>query len=176
MLYEERASDIEGIGCFALRYITAGTVVDHWTGERVSTADLLRIERDGLYHSSAAIGEDEHLLFKVVDPSEFGTDLAIGSGTRGFNHSCDSNLWLEAAFTVIARRDIGAGEELTIDYALFSAGPDWRMECNCGLPVCRRTVTGEDWRMSDVQRRYKGHFSPFINERIARLVSHDPKV
>ena len=45
------------------------------------------------------------------------------------------------------------------------------------LPVCRaptqyrrRIVTGDDWRREDVQERYRGHLSPFINRRIERLM------
>ena len=74
--------------------------------------------------------------------------------------------------TVGARRDIAAGEELTLDYALFSSAPEWRMECHCGSALCRRVVTGNDWRLPELQERYAGHFSPFINVRIAKL--HQP--
>jgi uncharacterized protein len=47
------------------------------------------------------------------------------------------------------------------------AGLAWSMACNCGSPHCRRIVTNEDWRRPDVQERYAGHFSPFLNHRIA---------
>jgi hypothetical protein len=40
--------------------------------------------------------------------------------------------------------------------------------CACGSPLCRRRVTGNDWRRTDLQQRHAGHFSPFINARIAR--------
>jgi hypothetical protein len=73
------------------------------------------------------------------------------------------------ARTVGARRDIAAGEELTLDYALFSVAPEWRMECHCGSSLCRGVVTGNDWRLAELQERYAGHFSPFINARIAKL-------
>jgi hypothetical protein len=87
----------------------------------------------------------------------------------GCNHSCDSNLWMQDAFTVCARQDIAAGEELTLDEALIGVDPDWSMEsCNCGSPYCRGHVTGNDWRPPELQKRYSGHFSPFINTLIAR--------
>lgn len=73
------------------------------------------------------------------------------------------------ARTVGARRDITASEELTLDYALFSVAPEWRMECHCGNAFCRGVVTGNDWRLPELQERYAGHFSPFINARIATL-------
>jgi hypothetical protein len=71
--------------------------------------------------------------------------------------------------TLVARRDIGAGEELTVDYALFTALPVAVIEgCRCGSPVCRGAVTGNDWRLPAVQERYRGHFSPFLDERIRK--------
>jgi uncharacterized protein len=70
----------------------------------------------------------------------------------------------------VARRPIAAGEELTIDYALFTASPDWSLSpCRCGLACCRQMITGSDWMRPDVQARYRGHFSPFLNRRIEAL-------
>ncbi len=73
--------------------------------------------------------------------------------------------------TLIARRDIQAGEELTADYAMWESGEDWVMhqECFCGSEHCRKVITGKDWRLKELQERYANHFSPFINERISRL-------
>jgi hypothetical protein len=187
--YESRPSPIEGNGCFATRAIAAGSVVDRFEGELVRLEDLHRIEAEGKYHSSLAIGEGRHLLLNVVDPAASPVALDVGSGVGGFNHSCDSNLWMlgstpaskfgasggagkveAAAVTVVARRDIAVGDELTLDEALISDDPSFRMgPCRCGASVCRGTVTGSDWRLPDVQQRYAGHFSPFLNERIERL-------
>jgi hypothetical protein len=73
--------------------------------------------------------------------------------------------------TLAARREIAEGEELTIDYAMFEASEDWvpQWECCCGSALCRGRFTGVDWRRRDLQERYEGHFSPFINERIDRM-------
>lgn len=64
-----------------------------------------------------------------------------------------------------------AGEELTIDYALFEGDEEdakpW--DCRCGSPRCRRRITARDWRLTELQERYRDHFSPFINRRIGRL-------
>jgi hypothetical protein len=43
------------------------------------------------------------------------------------NHSCDANLWMGDEVTVVARCDIAAGEELTQDYALYTASPTFSM-------------------------------------------------
>ena len=73
--------------------------------------------------------------------------------------------------TLVARRNIAVGEELTIDYAMSEGdeawGPPW--ECLCGSKLCRGRFTGKDWRLHALQERYRDHFSPFINVRIQRM-------
>ena len=33
-------------------------------------------------------------------------------------------------------------------------------------PRCRHHVTGDDWQLPELQTRYAGHFSPYIQRRI----------
>jgi len=90
------------------------------------------------------------------------------------NHSCDSNTWMKDAYTLVARRDIEVGEEITADYALWEADPDFisKWECHCGSPICRHKVTGKDWQLPEIQERYTGHFSPLINKKINTFNRH----
>lgn len=108
-------------------------------------------------HSSTAIDEGINLAQAADDPLQYG------------NHSCDPNLWMRDALTVVARRDIATGEELTIDYALLTAYEGWSMVCRCGAANCRRVITGRDWRDPVLQERYAGHWSPFLQRRIDAL-------
>jgi hypothetical protein len=87
------------------------------------------------------------------------------------NHSCDPNVLMQDEVTLIARQDIAAEEELTTDYALWEDDEQYvaAWECCCGSSLCRHRITGGDWRHPELQRRYEGHFSPFINERIKKL-------
>src|SRR3982751_2650038 len=57
------------------------------------------------------------------------------------NHSCDANLGVRGEITFVAMRDIAAGEELTHDWCTTDDG-DYTVECNCGAPKCRGTLTG----------------------------------
>jgi hypothetical protein len=149
---EVRPSRIDGHGLFARAPIRAGTVVSEAGGKALTDAQL-ETYKAGKY-SASAIDEGVNLLQDPNDP------LACG------NHSCDPNLWMVDEVTVAARRNIAEGEELTIDYALHSVQPSWSMACHCASPLCRRAVTGDDWRRPELQRRYAGHFSPFINRQI----------
>jgi uncharacterized protein len=144
------ASKIEGTGLFAGRAFAEGETVLVLGGTLVDDAELVHLRR----HSSLAVGEGINLLQAEDDPARYG------------NHSCEPNLWLADEVTVVTRRAVEAGEELTIDYATMTVVP-WQMECSCGAPSCRGVVTGEDWRRRDLQERYAGRFSPFINARVS---------
>jgi uncharacterized protein len=146
-------SPIEGLGLFARAAIEEGDVVVRLGGE-VLTDEEFRA-RDLEKYSALAIDDGLNLLIDNDSPTNFG------------NHSCDANLWMADEVTLIARRPIAAGEEVTVDYATHTADLAWSMTCSCGSPHCRRIVTNEDWRRPDVQERYAGHFSPFLNRRIA---------
>ena len=62
-------------------------------------------------------------------------------------------------------------EELTNDYATSTAEPAFTMNCACGSPLCRGTVTGDDWRRRELQRRYAGWFSRYLSDRIGSSAS-----
>ena len=158
--YDPRAvvqpSLIEGLGMFASQPTGEGEVVVRLGGTEMSEEQFRAYSASVARYNAVQIGEQTHL---VDVPSAIG----------GMNHSCDANLWLADEATVVARRDIAPGEELTQDYALYTTSPTWRIApCRCGAPDCRGVVTGDDWRLPAVQARYRDHFSPFLNERIRR--------
>lgn len=160
---ELRESPTHGIGSFASAPVQCGEVVEAVGGVVMTEEEFRAFQREVVRYNAIQIGEGLHL----VELAEVTERQAGGS----LNHSCDSNLWMADEVTLVARRDIAAGEELTIDYALFTAQPGWTLDqaCQCGEPACRHVITGNDWRLPEVQRRYYPHFSPFLNRRIEQL-------
>jgi hypothetical protein len=163
---EIRLSSIQGGGMFAHAPFQPGETVAIVGGTPMTGAEFAAYRTGVERWNAHQIGEDLHLVDLIQTP-----DVVKGS----LNHSCDSNLWMGDEVTIIARRAISAGEELALDYALTTTQPDWALDqpCQCGSPVCRGTVTGNDWRLPDVQARYAGHFVPYINARIRHL--HEPE-
>jgi len=157
-----RPSPIHGIGTFARHAIHRGEVVETFGGRCTTDAEFRTFQQATLRFNAVQIDEDVHL----VEHPEI-SERRTGS----LNHACDSNLWMADEVTVVARRDIAPDEELTVDYALFSAQSDWVMDpsCQCGMPMCRGIIMGDDWKHKGVQARYLDHFSPFLNARIATL-------
>ena len=160
---EFRPSPIQGIGSFARAPIQSGEVVEVIGGRVMTTEELRTFQTTVERYNAIQFDEQLHL----VESPEVTAERGGGS----LNHSCDSNLWMADEVTLVARRAIAAGEELTVDYALFSGSADTVLEraCRCGSRSCRGLITGNDWLLLEVQQRYYPHFSPFINARIERL-------
>lgn len=154
-------SAIRGEGMFASEPIRQGEVVCIVGGAAMSSSEFAAFQETHSLYSYIQIDEDLQLV-EDLDGAE--------SVYASMNHSCDSNTWMQDEVTLVARRDIEAGEEITVDYALFNTQSNWMLDsrCRCGSPHCRRIITGDDWRREDVQERYRDHFSPFINRRIAK--------
>jgi hypothetical protein len=109
---------------------------------------------DAPYVNSVAVAEDRHLI------------IAWGTLSHLGNHSCDPNAWHTGPFEISARRNIAPGEELTTDYGTQSGGDGFVMSCSCASALCRGVVTSEDWRISELQDRYRGHWVPVLQARI----------
>jgi uncharacterized protein len=41
------------------------------------------------------------------------------------------------------------------------------MTCNCGTSSCRGTISGRDWQLPELQRRYGSYFSWYLLRRFA---------
>jgi hypothetical protein len=107
-------------------------------------------QRGRPYIDTIAVADGMHLV------------LPTGNLNGKGNHGCDPNLWWVGPYALATRRDIAAGEELTNDYATSTAAAEFAMACRCGSALCRRTVTGDDWRLPELQRRYGDHWTPAL--------------
>ncbi len=77
------------------------------------------------------------------------------------NHSCDPNVGFRGQVVYVAMRDIAAGEELCHDYAM-ERSDDYTLDCDCGSALCRGKVTGQDWKLPELQARYGRYFSIYL--------------
>ena len=156
---EVRSSPIAGEGLFAWTHIPVGTAVSRLGGRLVTGRELRRLlhatQRSGQgYLDTITVADDSHLVLPAGQPN--------GKG----NHSCDPNLWWAAPYTLVARREIAVGEELTNDYATSTGEEDFAMPCRCGTARCRGVVTGRDWSRPELQQRYGDHWVPGLLSRI----------
>jgi hypothetical protein len=87
-----------------------------------------------------------------------------------FNHSCNPNAGFKGQIFLVAMRKIKKGEEVTFDYAMvLSHAPGvelYKMKCLCGSTKCRGYVTEDDWKIPELQKKYRGYFQYFLQEMI----------
>lgn len=154
------ASKIHGEGVIAAAPIAACEKLMEFGGEPISDEELA----SDLYREQSVwrVGDNLFLALPLSDPEP--------SLDENLNHSCDANAWLTDDVTLIARRDIAAGEEVTLDQGTWNFDDEayvWdRPACSCGAADCRQKLGNDDWQRADVQARYWGHFHPFVQRLI----------
>jgi len=77
------------------------------------------------------------------------------------NHSCEPNCGIKNLFSIVAMQDIQKGEELTLDYDMVEDS-DWRMECLCGSPICRKIIGSFGLVPKNIREKYKGYISEWL--------------
>jgi uncharacterized protein len=146
-----------GYGVFAHTKIAAGELVAVFGGDVVSGDDLKQLPEAAQIHS-IQVEENLYLVSnRELEPADY------------FNHCCEPNVGLNGQIAVVAMRDIEPDEEVCFDYAMCDGSPYDEFQCACGVPACRRRVSGDDWRHSELWERYAGYFSPYLQRRIDKL-------
>ncbi len=150
-------SKIHGRGLFAVSPISKDEVVAKKAGCILNGLDLKAFGPTG--HIELQIADDSYLGPKSME--DFEKNMIF------INHSCDPNVGIRGDREFVAMRDIEIGEELAIDYAMID-DVDSVMSCTCGSVNCRKTVTGRDWEKPELQRKYRGYFSKYLEDKIVR--------
>ncbi|KAJ3019055.1 hypothetical protein HKX48_002407 [Thoreauomyces humboldtii] len=159
-----RESAISGMGVFALENIVKGEHVFRGPiGPYLMRKDEIASKPRWMAESIMHFGEQsESDIF--IAPSEAALDAS-----RYTNHHCDGNLIYQDYETLVARRDIAVGEELSLDYGtLFTDAEALDINpCRCGSSICRGRVTGDDWRKAELKDRHPLHdFLPHVQKKI----------
>ncbi|MDP2666919.1 MAG: SET domain-containing protein-lysine N-methyltransferase [Candidatus Diapherotrites archaeon] len=152
------SSNIDKKGIFAIANISEGETVFVKAGHIVDNQTAKELENK-LGEYCLQISDNLNLC-----PT---TKKEVKETAIFVNHSCDPNIGPRGQIVFIAIRNIKAGEELCYDYAMTTAR-QYNLKCECGTRVCRKKITGEDWKIKSLQKRYKNHFSDFILQKIKK--------
>ena len=153
---EKRTSQLHGRGLFAREPISAGEIVAVKGGIIIDAAAFALV-RDAVSPAEIQIEDDLYIAPRSAEDVE--------ANLLCLNHSCQPNVGVRGQITFVTMWNIPAGTELTIDYAMIDGNPAERMTCSCGAPECRKIITGNDWCLRELQRRYAGYFSRYLQER-----------
>lgn len=127
-------SDHVGYGVVATQPIPRGTIT--WVRDaldrELSPADIAALPEIQRQH-----------VEKYSFHTPGGTLMLTWDLTRYMNHCCAVNCLGTHRGFEIAVRDIAPDEQLTSDYGNLMY-PELSFDCACGVPECRRRVTGRD--------------------------------
>ncbi|WP_454872096.1 SET domain-containing protein [Paraburkholderia xenovorans] len=144
-----RRSPVHGKGVFATCTLAARELVCEYLGERISWDEaVLRHPRDPAH--------PDHTFYFDVGNGVVIDGAVGGNSARWINHACRPNCEAEDRDGRIFIRTVErvlAGDELSIDYALFVDGRYTRQlrqryACHCGAADCRGTMLAERGKRS----------------------------
>lgn len=153
---EVRNNTLSGRGVIALEDIKQDEIVAIKAGHIITREGLRRIS-DKVGDFALQIDDDFYLTPTSADEVD---DMSVF-----INHSCDPNIGFRGQVVYVAIRDIKSGEELCHDYSM-ERSDDYFLECRCASPLCRHQVTGDDWKLPELQSRYGQYFSIYILQKI----------
>jgi uncharacterized protein len=151
-----KESSIHGRGLFAVESIKKGEIVCI-KGGYIFDRQKLNVMPSWFHAAEVQVGDD--LFIGPLQETEREGSMIFS------NHSCEPNIGVQGQIVFLAMRDIQAGEELTHDWATTD-DDDYQLTCNCGSTSCRKTITGQDWRRKELQEKYRGYFSWYLERKI----------
>jgi len=159
-------SPIEGQGLFARRRIRQGEIVAIKGGHVYDARTLAKVK-----------GRVAASYIQIADGFFIGalTAAEVRRNKMFINHSCEPNLGIRGQIVYVALRDIAPGEELTYDWAMEENRAD-RTRCRCDARRCRRVLSGRDWTIPRLQRRYRGYFSSYLEDKIGATATPPRRV
>jgi uncharacterized protein len=140
--------------------ISAGELLAVWGGAAITLAQAYALPR----HERAQ-------CLQVEDDVVIWTAHSKQSIADWINHSCNPNSGMLGQICLIAMRDIRPREEICFDYAMCGGCDLDEFKCACNHSECRGYVSGKDWQRRDLQVKYHGYFSPFLQRRIRAQLS-----
>ncbi len=139
-----------GRGVVAERNFKQGEVIAIWRGSIITERKVI------------ALSDSERSQLLQVDEDAFLVTNKALLTVDYINHSCEPNCGFTDSTTLVAMREIATGEAITFDYAMSDTKTIFAFDCWCGSAKCRKKISGDDWRLADLQERYSGWFAPHV--------------
>jgi len=150
-----------GCGVFAIRNVKKDDLLIGWAGKIVHVSEILNMD------------ESERTYILQIDDELFQIPFWKGYNEPAdfVNHSCEPNAGFKnSSISLVAMRDILAGEEITFDYAMSECIVGLKgneFDCDCGTSACRGRFSGDDWRLyPNLWEKYGDYFAPHIRVKV----------
>lgn len=140
----EKASPVGGKGIFVSEPVVKGQKILKFDGPIISWDYAVKRGRE---NHVVSVGVDRYV--DIYEPESL------------VNHSCDPTTGFSDESTLIALRDLKVGDEITFDYSLVTID-GWTMDCKCGSPNCRNTISNYADLPRAVKEKYKNVTPPWV--------------
>lgn len=137
-----------GAGLFALRSFAAGDAILAIDGRMQAGPTRFSIQLD----------VDAHIEADAALPD---AEMRTRHPWRFLNHACDPNAGI-AGRTLVALRNIEAGDQLTFDYTTTEADMAEPFDCRCGSGSCIGRVRGFAHLSDELKRQRAGRVAPHL--------------
>ena len=149
-----------GKGVFAIKKIKKEEIIAIFGGYIKTIKEWEKLPKN-FRDNGIQIKED----FVLVAPIK--SDLEDASY---FNHSCNPNTGFNGQIILVSIKDIRNEEQITFDYAMAlhrpRKGDSYKFKCLCGARNCRKFITDNDWKIKRLQKKYKGYFQFYLQNKI----------
>ncbi len=150
-------SKISGKGIFAISDVAMDEIVIIKAGSFLTQKEVKSLPFNEMH---AELQISDNLFVCPKDESEYEDSMSY------INHSCNPNVGMRGDIVCVAMREIKEGEELTIDYGMV-CNQDYQMNCMCGTDNCRKVITGQDYKLPEVQKHGK-YLSAYVKSIIGK--------
>lgn len=144
-------------GLFTTSSLVKGTLLAVFGGIILTKEEVLSLEEPL-----------RRYVLQIDDNLWIGSGLSYAEPADLINHSCSPNAGIQGQICLVALRDIHANEEITFDYATVLT--QWigieEITCSCGSIECRKIIKEDDWKSPELQKKYVGYFSQYIQKKI----------
>lgn len=149
-----KKSNVHKLGYYAKNNIKKGEIVFVKGGH---IAHRKEIFASSVINSCSPLGSDLFIC-ALTSKEEPNIKLYV-------NHSCNPNCGIRGEITYVTIKSVKKGEELTIDYAMLDNEP-YKFKCSCSSKNCRKVITGFDWKKPELQKKYRGYFARYLQDKI----------
>lgn len=152
-----------GMGVYAKQQIPKGTILAVFGGHVLTRSEEESSDTE-VYDNAIQIDND--FVIGAINKEEL-------EDASYFNHSCDANAGINGQISLVSMREIATDEQVTFDYAMVLDKPDgvksYKIKCLCGSINCRGFISDQDWKDINIQNKYSGFFSYYLQKKIDEL-------
>lgn len=152
-----RNSEIEGRGMVVLDSVKKNTIISIIKGKNFKKEN--KTLQDVFGHPDW-VGIGKNIWIDPNPPYKY------------INHSCNPSAGIKGKVTLVALRDLKAGEEVTLDYSTIEADTRWRLPntCRCGSKNCRKVIGPIQALPKDRFKTYYPYISTYFKKLYLRKV------